>query len=459
MTGDMCRLCGHSFLSALGLLEWSDLLDAPGFSVTVLQATGLPVTASSWKLQVSDSERSTIPDSSSDATSFPVAVSIKPPKNASCSFTWELDAASEFEFLLILLSSFPVAMSIPGLLDAIGLFADEELAGTCEDKFIAVDFWFCHNCFFSLLFLHPLRHDFRAAYQAGFFNAASRAEMDDVEQIKKIVPFVTCEITFGQNVCELMSGINVSNLNFRININPVKQRIQSNSVGSWYMSHCGTSAFYYHLNHGFVVLKDIQNSIGTRTCHAWWNVSLLDRDVCEFDCACLAEHLPTGFAVALSHLWLYWFGVVRNEILQSLNSKDRERWIPSMRKPASRETTSATVELCATEVCFLHIQHLMLTLSLQSLLQNQNLEVILICIVVLCFPHNNIACIHMCDECKRSNAPNVCLKMLSILWPHEQVCPQTPKYQFSKYEPNTDISECVSKLKTILLLLTHFLLL
>ena len=30
-------------------------------------------------------------------------------------------------------------MSIRGLLDAIGLFADEELVGICEDKFIAVD--------------------------------------------------------------------------------------------------------------------------------------------------------------------------------------------------------------------------------------------------------------------------------------------------------------------------------
>ena len=30
--------------------------------------------------------------------------------------------------------------------------------------------------------------------------------------------------------------------------------------------------------------------------------------------------------------------------------------IPSMRKPASREITSASVELCETEVCFLHIQ-------------------------------------------------------------------------------------------------------
>ena len=27
------------------------------------------------------------------------------------------------------------------------------------------------------------------------------------------------------------------------------------------------------------------------------------------------------------------------------------------------------------------------------------------------FPHNNIACIHMCDECTRSNAPSVCHKL------------------------------------------------
>ena len=36
--------------------------------------------------------------------------------------------------------------------------ADEELARTCEDKFIAVDFDFATTSFFSLLFLHPFRH-------------------------------------------------------------------------------------------------------------------------------------------------------------------------------------------------------------------------------------------------------------------------------------------------------------
>ena len=57
-----------------------------------------------------------------------MAVSINPPRYASCSRA--CDAASDFEFLLILLSGSPVAMSIPGLLDAIELFADEELVGT-----------------------------------------------------------------------------------------------------------------------------------------------------------------------------------------------------------------------------------------------------------------------------------------------------------------------------------------
>ena len=55
--------------------------------------------------------------------------------------------------------------------------------------------------------------------------------MADVEQLKKIVPFVTCEIFYGQYICELVFGVNVSNLNFRIKIDPVKQAIQSNSVG------------------------------------------------------------------------------------------------------------------------------------------------------------------------------------------------------------------------------------
>ena len=70
-----------------------------------------------------------------------------------------------------------------------------------------------------------------------------------------------------------------------------------------------------------------------------------------------------------SHVWLsvcrrvspwlsYIFGfvgLVRNEILQSVNPKDRERESnPCVN--LHREISSASVERCETEVCFLHIQ-------------------------------------------------------------------------------------------------------
>ena len=116
------------------------------------QAKVLSVTASSWKLQVAGSERPTFPDSSFVA---------------SCSRTRELDAAPDLEFLLILLADFLVAMSFTRLLDAIGLFAGEELVGSWEDSFIAVDFDFCHTSFSPFCSCILFRHRFGAAYQAG----------------------------------------------------------------------------------------------------------------------------------------------------------------------------------------------------------------------------------------------------------------------------------------------------
>ena len=74
------------------------------------------------------------------------------------------------KFLLILLSGFTVAVSIPGLLDAVGLFADEELVGTCEDKFIAVDFdvatilssSFCSCILFAIVLVQLIKLDILA---------------------------------------------------------------------------------------------------------------------------------------------------------------------------------------------------------------------------------------------------------------------------------------------------------
>ena len=71
-----------------------------------------------------------------------------------------------------------------------------------------------------------------AAYQAESLGAASGADLADGEQMKKIVPLITCEISFGQFVSALVIGVNAMDLNFGVQIDSVKQPIKRNSVGS-----------------------------------------------------------------------------------------------------------------------------------------------------------------------------------------------------------------------------------
>ena len=186
----------------------------------------------------------------------------------------------------IQLPSLTEAPDLPWLFDAIGLEAAEELWRHKIRRHI-------HHCWSRLghilfsffLFLNSFCQR-NGADQAEIFGTAERAEMADVEQMEKIVPLVTCEVPFGQDVCDLLFGVNVTDLNFRIQIDPVKQTIQSNSVGSWNMSHCGTSTFDNHLNCRFIVLKDIGQSTRTRflcigrnvTNVCWNDVGVLDWD-------------------------------------------------------------------------------------------------------------------------------------------------------------------------------------
>ena len=88
--------------------------------------------------------------------------------------------------------------------------------------------------------------------------------MANVEQIQKMVPLITCEISLSQYVCELFFGVNVFDLNLGIQIDSIKQPIKSNTVGSGNMSHCRASSLCDHLDHCFVVFKDIQHSFLTR---------------------------------------------------------------------------------------------------------------------------------------------------------------------------------------------------
>ena len=38
--------------------------------------------------------------------------------------------------------------------------------------------------------------------------------MANIEQMKKIIPLITREITFGQDVCDLVLGVNVTDFDF-----------------------------------------------------------------------------------------------------------------------------------------------------------------------------------------------------------------------------------------------------
>ena len=47
--------------------------------------------------------------------------------------------------------------------------------------------------------------------------------MADVKQIQQMIPLITCEIPFGQNVCELVFGVDVFDLDFGVQINSIEQ--------------------------------------------------------------------------------------------------------------------------------------------------------------------------------------------------------------------------------------------
>ena len=56
--------------------------------------------------------------------------------------------------------------------------------------------------------------------------------MANIGQMMKIIPLITREISFGQDVCELVFGVNVTDLDLWVQISPVEQTNQKNYVWS-----------------------------------------------------------------------------------------------------------------------------------------------------------------------------------------------------------------------------------
>ena len=46
--------------------------------------------------------------------------------------------------------------------------------------------------------------------------------MYDIEQAQQMLPFVTCEISFGQNVGKLVFGVDVLDLHFWVQVDSIE---------------------------------------------------------------------------------------------------------------------------------------------------------------------------------------------------------------------------------------------
>ena len=193
--------------------------------------------------------------------------SINPPRYASFSRTWDVDAASnELDSILILLSGLP---------EAIGINRTRCCGWNCRNT-IRRHTHHCwsrlgHNPFFFFLFLNyfaivvqPIKLKFLVQRRELKWLICWTNEEDCSTRHVWNFPLSTC----------LRVGVwcQCNGFDFLVQINPVKQPIQSNSVGPWNMSHCGTSTFDNHFDYRLIVLKDIQHGTGIRILCIGWNV-------------------------------------------------------------------------------------------------------------------------------------------------------------------------------------------
>ena len=137
---------------------------------------------------------------------------------------------------------------------------------------------------------------------------------------------------------------------------PIKRK----SVGPGNMSRCGTSSFYDHLDHCFVVLKYRQQSCLMRRLDVWGKkiniIQIIDHSIRLLSslkfCEVLNE-LHVCSTTGLPVLSWFWVASPRTETITFYKSR---AGTPSNLNPASKEMISDSVELFETEVCFLHIQ-------------------------------------------------------------------------------------------------------
>ena len=273
---------------------------------------------------------------------------------ASLCHTWELDAAS---WLFSLATSLPVlfqsswqgALTVSGLFDAIGLYTVKELVGACQTRF---NVGFDCATILSSPFSSCIRFAIVSGQLAEFWELQSKLKWLILNKHNRW--FHSSRVKFPL-VSMSASWFLVSMYLIWICGSKLIRSKNQSSATLWVLETCLIVGLL-----PFMIIL-ITASLFSNTCNkaSWcenWTFegtqSMLFRTLnIPRDCPCTwpSSRQTTGFTV------LSWFSVVSPRA-KTIRSHQSRAGIESNLNPASKEMISDSVELCETDVCFLHIQ-------------------------------------------------------------------------------------------------------
>ena len=234
--------------------------------------------------------------------------------------------------------------------------------------------------------------------------------MADIEQKKKIVP-LTGEIAFGEQVSELVFGVNIFDLDFGVQVDSFKQPIKRDSLRSGHVHDSRTSACIDQLDqleNCFIVFKHVTHGFEVKMFCVCDNVM----------------HIRSVIIISVTVSLGVGVGVLALDFISRRVSRARTplKYCNTSITRSQRSSKPARTNARFPKV---HRIHPEVELESSRSTASPSLGTVPIENAALSYPHGFIVCEHSCEECKRSNAPSVCHKLLSISSLLVHVCLQT----------------------------------
>ena len=201
--------------------------------------------------------------------------------------------------------------------------------------------WLCCDSSFTCIFLHSFWHHVRAI---------SRTEIANVGQTQKMIPFITCEVSLDQHVCELVLGVTM-HLIWIFGSNLILSNNQS-----WATLLVQETCLIVKLLSFMIILITASLSSKMYNKASWWEELTFEEIKSTLSRPSIIHEI--SFALEVCDV-LHELGSCTGLTVldySTIRSHKSRAGIPSNLNPASKETIYDSVELCETEVCFLHIQ-------------------------------------------------------------------------------------------------------